>query len=427
MAVDRMIDVNELRPGMFITRLDRPWLQTPFPLQGFRPETWSQVHEVRALCEYVYVEAPEEAANNGDANARAPAGGAATAEKKSASPAIGKIRDFMAHASQESPALQTGLRQEVSQALPLIRETRKLTLQLFKNARMGQSVDTRQARESVSALTDSVIRNPFALLWLAQLKTRDEYTFYHSLSVCAIALAVGRQMGLPRSVLEELGLGAFLHDIGKMRIPAHILQKETPLSADERSLLRRHPRYGAEIVDAAPNFPGVSRDIIYSHHERIDGSGYMEGVTGDQIAPLTHLVSICDTYDAVTSERPYKTAISSVQAMSLLNAERGKRFDNEMVQRFIQAVGVYPVGTLVELSTGEAGMVTRVNPRARLRPQVLVLTSPEGQRLKRPKTLDLSKISEDASGGSLTVARAAKNGAYGIDTGKLAQKLAEAA
>jgi len=423
MAVDRMIDVNELRPGMYITRLDRPWLQTPFPLQGFRPETWSQVHEVRALCEYVYVETSEEAANN----AEGPAGGTAAADKTSGGHVNVRIRDFMAHTSQESPALQTGLRQEVSHALPLVRETRKLTLQLFKNARMGRSIDTRQARESVSALTDSVLRNPYALLWLAQLKTKDEYTFYHSLSVCAIALAVGRQMGLQRSVLEELGLGAFLHDIGKMRIPAHILQKETPLDADERSLLRRHPRYGVEIVDAAPNFPGVSRDIIYGHHERIDGSGYMEGITGDQIAPLTHLVAICDTYDAVTSERPYKAAISSVQAMSLLNAERGKRFDNDMVQRFIQSVGIYPVGTLLELSTGEAGMVTRVNPKARLRPQVLVLTSSEGGRLKKPKTIDLSKTGEDASGSSLTVARAIRNGAYGIDTGKLAQKLAEAA
>jgi len=311
------------------------------------------------------------------------------------------------------PPVSATLEQEIRTARPLIRDTHKLVRQQMKDVRNGRSLDTAAARECVADITESILRNPDALLCLSGLKKRDEYTYLHSLSVCILSITLGRDLGLSRSALLELGFGAFLHDIGKMRIPDDVLNKPGRLNTDEMRVMRKHPRYGIDIVDGSERIPASSRDVIFSHHERLDGSGYTQGVKGSRIHPLTHIVSVCDTYDAIISHRPYKDARAPLDATAVLYRARGRFFEPHLVHQFIRCIGVYPVGSLVALSTNEIGVVIGSNEE-RMRPKVLVVMDSNGQPLARPREVDLSRMLQTRSGRPLEITRSLETGAYGL-------------
>jgi len=294
------------------------------------------------------------------------------------------------------------------------------------NARTGRGVDIKSARAAVEDLTQSVMRNPDALGWMSKLKEEHEYTYKHSLSVCILSLVFGRHMCLPEAELHQLGLGAFLHDVGKMKIPLEVLDKPAALTAEELAEMKRHPEYGMEIVSDSGNVPDTVRDIILSHHERMNGSGYPQGLTAELIRPMTHMVAICDTYDAIVSKRPYKKPVSAVRAVEILNRERGNLFDPWLVDQFIQCVGVYPVGTLVELNNGETGIVVSANREARLHPRVLILLDKEGQRLERPFVRDLAAERGEDDRERFHIVHALGEEARGLNTGDLEQYMAQA-
>ena len=493
MSEDRKVPVAELKPGMYVTRLDRPWLESPFPFQGFRLETWDQVAEVQAACGHVYVEIADEAPDGEEPGERsreavilshksprrrrkggqsratilsrkeqrqgrdepAPRGarilslhterrrrrGDARTEAKILSlvrereddgdkPSDAEARspeavEWEARLARESgadlkplPPKWVGLIEELRTARPLISDAHVLVNQQMHDARNGRSVDTVAARECVANITESVLRNPDALVWLSGLKSRDEYTYLHSLSVCILSIALGRFLGLPRETLRELGFGAFLHDIGKMRIPDNVLNKPGRLDDSEMAVMREHPALGLEIVDGSERIPESSRNVIFSHHERLDGSGYTEGVEGGHIHPLTQIVSVCDTYDALISHRPYKDARSALDATSVLYQARGRFFEPHLVHQFIRCIGIYPVGSLVELNTGEIGVVTVVNEE-RLRPRVLIMLDEKHHRLAAPREVDLSRTLETRSGRPLEISGSLEAGAFGLEPAEL--------
>lgn len=429
MAEERKVYVSQLAPGMYVSRLDRPWLESPFPFQGLLLENWEQVAEIQNACEYVYVEEPgEEPAGEAQSpggviasvhgrrrNRRLRSGPRPIQEQESAWRASQPVAQIqrLGPASRRAPPVTATLQKEMHTARPLIDETREVVFQQLHDARHGRSLDVPAAREYVGRLTKSILRNPDALTWLSALKQRDEYTYLHSLSVCILSVAFGRYLGLARETLLELGFGAFLHDIGKMRIPDSVLNKPGQLSAQEMEMMRRHPQLGVEIVDGSERIPTNSRDVIYSHHERLDGSGYTEGVQGERIHLLTQLVSICDTYDAIVSHRPYKGATSPLTATGVLYRSRGRLFDARLVHEFIGCIGVYPVGSLVELSTEEVGVVLAAN-EDRLRPKVLVVLDAERQRLKTPYEVDLTRMLQTPDGRPLQIQRSLEIGAYGL-------------
>ncbi len=440
MSEERKVDVSDLKPGMYVSRLDRPWLESPFPFQGFVLENWEQVNEVRKACDHVYIEEGE-------------AGGADPRRKPSLATPLPTTREqdksrirqgsrYQQHAANEPPSawsqslgLKTGelperppvkrpLQEELRAARPLIKQTHELVRKQILDARNGRSLDMPATRESVARITDSIIRNPDALVCLSALKKRDEYTYLHSLSVCILSISFGRYLDLPEKTLLELGFGAFLHDIGKMQIPDSVLNKPGRLDPDEMEIMRKHPEFGIEIVDGSERIPDSSRNVIYSHHERLDGSGYIEGVSGPEINPLTHIVSVCDTYDAIISHRPYKYANSPLDATAELYRTRGRFFDADLVYKFIGFIGVYPVGSLVELNTHEVGVVIE-NTSDRLRPKLLILLDSAHERLDQPFPLDLVRTRQTSAGRRLDITRSLETGAYGLDPFELMRYIEE--
>lgn len=443
MSVERKVDVGDLKPGMYVSRLDRPWLESPFPFQGFLIEDWSQVEEVRNACEFVYIEEGARDLPEPETNAII---GAPVQAPRRKSPG-GRLRDHILRRKEEQavaedhgwsrrlglkveglperPRVTRSLEKELHAARPLIKETHELVRQQVLDARHGRSLDMPAARESVARITDSVLRNPDALVCLSALKKRDEYTYLHSLSVCILSVSFGRYLGLPEKTLLELGFGAFLHDIGKMHIPDEVLNKPGRLTPEEMSVMRKHPELGVEIVEGSGNIPSSSRNVIYSHHERLDGSGYIEGVSGEKISPLTHIVSVCDTYDAIISHRPYKRANAPLDATAELYRTRGRFFEADLIYKFIGFIGVYPVGSLVELTTREVGVVVE-NSSDPLRPRLLVLLDNSHQRLDDPYSLDLMRVHQTSTGRRLDITRSLATGEYGLDPFELMRYVEEA-
>lgn len=436
MGEERKVNVSDLRPGMYVSRLDRPWLESPFPFQGFLLEDWVEVEEVQNTCEYVYVE-EREVALTAEVKTPGPARTISLSRDKGRNhklrPGSDLVRKGKAERSEswatrlaeqlgrapgEPPPVTRPLEEEIRAARPLIMETRGLAERQMYDARNGHSLDMPAARECVGRITESILRNPDALLWLSALKKRDEYTYLHSLSVCMLSISFGRYLGLPRERLQELGFGAFLHDIGKMYIPDNVLNKPGPLNDEEMEVMRKHPEFGIEIVDGSERIPASSRNVIYSHHERLDGSGYTEGLAGEQIRPLTHIVSVCDTYDAMISHRPYKKACSPLDATAELYRTRGRFFDSNLVYRFIGCIGIYPVGSLAELNTDEVGVVIAAGEE-RLRPKLLVVLDEEHQQLKRPYEINLSHALQSPAGQRLDIVRSLEAGAYGLQPSEL--------
>lgn len=440
MSEERKIDVSELKPGMYVSRLDRPWLESPFPFQGFLLENWDQVAEVRDACDYVYIE--EGKRDTGSARLKSILGTPLSKRRQQKSRSRQSPRQQRT-ADEERPSewarslgLQSGelperppvkqtLQEELRAAHPLIEQTHELVRQQVLDVRHGRSLDMPAARESVARITDSIIRNPDALVCLSALKKRDEYTYLHSLSVCILSISFGHYLDLPKQTLLELGFGGFLHDIGKMQIPDSVLNKPGRLDPDEMEIMRKHPEFGIEIVDGSERIPDSSRDAIYSHHERLDGSGYIVGASGSEINPLTHIVSVCDTYDAIISHRPYKYANSPLDATAELYRTRGRFFDADLVYKFIGFIGVYPVGSLVELNTGEVGVVVE-STSDRLRPKLLVLLNSEHERLDQPYPLDLVRTRQTSSGQRLDIRRSLETGAYDLDPFELMRYVEEA-
>ncbi len=397
--MEKKLDVEDLAPGMYVIRLDRPWLESPFPFQGLMLENWADVREVRALCKQVYIETAPPREGSG--------GKPATNRHQPSDDARwqGRLRK-LADKPPVQPAPPVALRREAGPARLLHGQTTSFMRSALHRARRGDDIDVPAARAAVRELSRSVFRNPDALLWLGKLKQKHEYTYQHSLSVCILSLVFGRFLGLTEEQMQALGLGAFLHDIGKMQIDQALLDKTTPLTAEETAVMRRHTEYGVAIVDATGDLSDISRDIILSHHERMDGSGYPAGADATDIMPLTHMVAICDTYDAIVSARPYKEPVSALAAIAILTRARGTLFDPWLVDRFVQCIGVYPVGTVVELNNGETAIVVAINPQTRLHPRVLVIRNREGAELAQPFIRDLARSATGSESGEYNIVHA---------------------
>jgi HD-GYP domain-containing protein (c-di-GMP phosphodiesterase class II) len=264
-------------------------------------------------------------------------------------------------------------------------------------------------------MVESVVENEDALSWLARMKKKDNYIHDHSIASCVWAIVFGKHLGLEKNVLQVLGLGALLMDVGKTQLPTELLIKKEDLSAEEKLLLRKHVEYGLAIAQKVEGVDSRVIEIIASHHERYNGTGYPRGLKGNEIPVFARIASIVDAYDAMTTYRPYAQAISTYEAMRKLNDLAGVEFQAEMVEQFVQAVGVFPVGTLVELSTGEVGVVIAQNRTRRLRPQVMLLTDEEKQTRRNFKTIDLRTVLVDPGGESLCITTGLPPGAYGLN------------
>jgi putative nucleotidyltransferase with HDIG domain len=373
------IDVNDLEHGMFVSELDRPWTETPFLLQGVLIESGEDIAEFRRLCDYVYIDV--------ERSREVIAPKLRTLATKPPVVAKPKLNEITVQAVEHE---QEAFRKELKVARKIHHRTRGYIDKLLDDVRLGNSLDTDTARELVGEMADSISRSPNAMLWLTHMKKRDEYTSIHCMNVCILAITFGRTIGLERKQLDMLGLGALLHDIGKMHVPLEILNKPGRLTDEEFDIIKTHSMSGYNLLRQKKDMPGEVLDVVRSHHERINGRGYPDGLTGDFIGLLVQITSIVDVYDAITSDRCYHDGIAPHDALKNMFDWAGENFDADLVENFIKCLGIYPIGSMVELNTGHIGIVVSASEKARLRPIILVVINKKGERYDVPRLLNLA-------------------------------------
>lgn len=421
----KKVAVTDLKQGMYVAELDRPWFGTPFLFQGFLLTTETELEQLRHCCKYVYIDLKQSKTWTAEQPQKKPR------DYESGwlnyRPDQHGTRDHHRFATQRlnvEPEPRHAPQQNVQQlmadikaAQQIYRRTHEYIVTVLDDARLGRSLDVGGARKLVSEMVESIITNENALLWLSQLKRRDEYTTLHSINVCILALLFGRHLNFNAEQLREIGDGALLHDIGKMRVPIELLNKPAELTSDELQLLKKHPEYGYQMLKDSGMITPAALDIVYSHHERMDGSGYPRGLRGDQISDYAMLVSIVDVYDAITSDRVYHLGVSPHEALNLMYEWGPKNFPQELLEQFIKCLGIYPIGSIVELNTGEVGVVMTVNRIHHLRPIIMLLLNPEKKPYPTQKLINLELYS--AVQNPVNITRILESNAYGIDVNKL--------
>lgn len=382
---------------MQVVALDRPWLGTPFLLQGFEVRTEAEVLQLQEWSQTVEVLFTE-ALRGVDLSARSQA----------AQPTAARLK----RAAVPDRSKKSRLDDELREAEPLHDDALQVALSVYDAVAAGRPPNVAAVRNVVTGCVASILRNPGALQLLSRLRDSDRYTSEHSLNVALLAIGVGRHMGLEERELYQLGMAGMLHDVGKMHVPNEVLNKPSKLDADEARIMRDHARMGFEILQSSPRVPKVAIDVAHSHHEAQDGSGYPRGLTANQISDYTSLVTLCDVYDAIISDRPYKKGRSSLDALRVLNGLRGTQFHDVFTGDFINSVGLYPLGSIVELQSGEIGVVM-AHTEFRHLPCVLLMRDADHQPID-PRPVDLRRSARSSSKARL-IRNVLGPGACGID------------
>ncbi|MGD8673960.1 MAG: HD-GYP domain-containing protein [Thiogranum sp.] len=402
-TVEQKISVHDVETGMYISRLDRPWLETRYLFQGFHITSKNDIRELCEQCEYVYVDPHKGVAPRQQVRAVLPT-----------DPEERLLSVFQAAEGQERYPVVTTVEEEVKACREIRRDTVKLVAAILDDIRAGRNIKIATVRSAVSNLMGSVIRNPDAFSWLTRLKSADEYAYAHCIDACGLAMTFGRHLGFSPQEIENLGVGALLFDIGKLQLPEGLLKKPGRLTDSEFAIVRRHVEFGARMVHAMPGSSTKVVSIVWYHHERHDGSGYPRRARGNDIPVKGRIAALVDCYDAITSERPYGTAMSAHDAVRLIYEWRGKDFQADMVEQFIQCIGLYPTGTLVELSTGEVGLVMAQNRLRRLSPKIMLVLDKNKVAYEFNPTLDLIEAPVDDQGSKIEIVRSLAPGTYGI-------------
>ncbi len=280
--------------------------------------------------------------------------------------------------------------EEIQRALKLCAHSKQAVMAMFQEVRMGQAIELAQVDDLVHNLSASLLRHPDVLISLARLKTADDYTYMHSVAVCALMVAVARQLQLPATQVHQAGVAGLLHDIGKLTIPDSILNKPEKLSADEFERIKLHPAAGGAILRQNPHLDALVLDVCLHHHEKIDGSGYPHRLAGEQISLFAQMGAVCDVYDAVTSTRPYNRGWDPAEALQRMSGWTG-HFAPRVLQALVKSVGIYPVGSLVRLHSGQLAVVLEQNPDSLLMPRVKVFFSTRSGMPLPQRVIDLSR------------------------------------
>lgn len=528
------VNAPDIKLGMFIADLDRPWIDTPFLLQGFLIEDEGQIRQLRDLCKWVLIDpqrsvGPEYSApvkkvpiprrdlgsdprvsvnrtttpvttvtsgkstvaggarpagaplpakplkpdagqassrefampikdsrnNAGNSSFRhqlepaAPSRRGAGGESAEPGPSVrglwGKLREGVSGLFSKNPdemadddvpefvpeqpvhvraafipeSVQLTIyedsqpvEEEIGRATVAFERSTQLLQRVVEDIRAGGGLQIETVEEVVNDMVESMVRNPDALMWVARMREKDLTVYDHGLSVAVNLVAFGRHLGYPKDQLSHLGMLGLLLDIGKIKLPKEILDKDARLSSDEFELIKDHVDLGLEILSQTPNLHPDVLEGIAQHHERMNGTGYPKNLPGDAISIFGRMSAIADTYAAVTKHRPYSEAISPHEALQMLSNWSGTQFHADMVEQFIQSIGVFPVGSLVELSTGEVAVVVTHSKLKRLRPKVLVVAEADKTHCKHPGMRDLLY---DVSENPAYIRRGLPSNSYGLD------------
>ena len=261
---------------------------------------------------------------------------------------------------------------------------------MFHEARMGKAVDTAGAQKLVEEISDSVSRNPGALISLARLKTADDYTYMHSAAVCALMVALSKQLGLNEQQTRSAGIAGLLHDLGKALMPMDVLNKPGKLTDEEFAIIKKHPEEGHKLLLSSTGADEIALDVVLHHHEKTDGSGYPKGLKGAEISLFAKMGAVCDVYDAITSNRPYKAGWDPAESLRKMAEWANGHFEQSVFQAFVKSLGIYPIGSLVKLNSGRLGIVIDQTEKSLLTPRIKVFYSTKASSRIKPEIIDLS-------------------------------------
>ena len=283
----------------------------------------------------------------------------------------------------------TSMREELKEAASICVQSKQAVISMFNEARLGKAVDAEEAENLVEEISASVTRNPGALISLARLKTADDYTYMHSVAVCALMVALAKQIKLSDAHVRAAGLAGLLHDLGKAMIPMTVLNKPGKLTDAEFDIVKSHPVRGWEMIKEANAVAASVLDACLHHHAKVDGTGDPDKLKGDQISVIAKMTAICDVYDTITSDRPYKRGWDPSESIRRMAEWTSDHFDARLFQAFVKSIGIYPVGSLVRLNSGRIGVVTEQGKQSLTAPVVRVFFSTKSDLRIPPEDLDL--------------------------------------
>jgi len=364
----KKIDVTQLRKGMFICGTDRKWIDIPFFRQKFLITSNKQINTLREYCEFVYIDTEK-------------------GVDVISQPEV-KIEQHNDEISVERDSSKQSHEDNVYRKN--YEDSQTILSEVLNDVRLGRCVDNPKVRGVVQELIVNIVKDSQTMIGLIQSKDKNDTLARKSVNVCILALAFGKHIGIPKDKMYELGLGALLHDIGMVQIPSRILLKKQPLTPAERAIMEKHTEYGLAILAKTQEIPVNVLKIVHSHHERMDGKGYPQKLQDKEIGLLVRMVTIASVYEALTRERFYTETLTPVAALKYLYTSGKAIFDAQLVEKFIQALGIYPSGCVVVLNSGEIGVVVNVNPQDRLRPTLRIVTNAQKQLLAQESVLELA-------------------------------------
>ncbi len=364
------VPVAGLEIGMYVSQLDKDWLDSPFLYQGFMIENQDDIRLLEEECQHVWIE-----------------------------PAIEMRRGKEDHHVLKKPSTQKTryinkltMPREYEKSRKVFETSRQRTKTILDDVALNGLINTKEAKKTVESCLDSILRNPNAMLWMSKVRDAQTYTADHSLNVCILCIAFGRQLGYSKDELFSLGMCGLLHDVGKMRIPEEVLNKPGELTPKEWKQMKSHVIIGRNLLMTSPGI-GHSVDVAYNHHERIDGKGYPRGVDGTKLSQFTKIVSLADSFDAMTADRCYSKPITPSSAVKEIYKNRGTQFDERLALEFIKTIGLYPPGTVVELANGNLGLVLERSQKFQHLPKVLLLQDGNGKAVRKT-LLDLTLVEQ---------------------------------
>jgi len=376
----KRIAVKDVRMGMFVTELCGSWMEHPFWKTKFLLE---DTNDLESILKSGIKELWIDTAKGLDAE---------TAPAKTLDD-VNRETELMLNNTLKLKRLEkNSMEEEIKIAKKVCDKGKQAVISMFNDARMGKAVEVEQAKALVEEISESVFRQPHALISLARLKNADEYTYMHSVAVCALMIALARQLDMDDEMVREAGLAGLLHDLGKIGIPNKILNKPGKLTDEEFTAIKSHPQIGATILMNNPMVSPIVLDVVMHHHEKMDGSGYPHKLKGENISLFAKMGAVCDVYDAITSNRPYKKGWSPAESIRKMAEWSKGHFDESVFQSFVKTVGIYPTGSLVRLESGRLGIVVEQSDKSLLMPKVKVFFS---AKLKTPilqETLDLANL-----------------------------------
>ena len=429
------VESSDLAIGMYVCELDRPWLESPFLIQGFYLKDIDDIDTVRKVCKHVYIDKIEQkklthslpgarSAILASKTLVAPEGSKATARLSREA-----VDSLQARAAQSEQSIEdffpdkklcrytdiVDWRGEIRDARRAIKYLNDFIVQFMTMSTKSSRLDLRHNEKAVGPMVESVVRNPDACLWWATMKPAADTIHDSALRASVYAAVLGRQLGLPEDDLYKLAIGGLLFDVGKLRLDTGILYADRKLTAPEMELMQSHVEVGLELLQRSGLRDPEIIDFISHHHERLDGSGYPQQLRGDEIPAFGRIAGLVDCYNAMTSNRGYASEKSPAEAITQLYQLKGVHFHNQLIEEFIHAIGTYPVGAMVELSSGEVAIVVAQSRARRLRPVIMLLRDGNRNPVPGGRYIELEHSTHLADGRKLDIVRNLAPDACGID------------